>query len=75
MGTGTACIVLMSSVHGAGVQYSLLVNPEGMYYDNLRLGGDHHVQVASGRFFNFSVRCSDVGDVMVAECGGDVFLS
>jgi hypothetical protein len=38
-------------------RYTLLVNPDGMAYDPMRLGGDHQVRVpASGRRFTLSVR-------------------
>ena len=37
-------------------RYTLLVNPNGLFYDTNRLGGDHHVTAASGRRFCFSVR-------------------
>jgi hypothetical protein len=39
-------------------RYTLLVAQEGMSYDPMRLGGDHHVQVhgTDGRRFTFSVR-------------------
>jgi hypothetical protein len=38
------------------VQYTLLVSVLGMCYDSNRAGGVHHVRVASGRYFEFSVR-------------------
>lgn len=42
------------------VQYTLLVNPDGMEYDRNRFGGDHQVRVpSSGRMFTFSVRRRD----------------
>ena len=40
-------------------QYTLLVNPDGMYYDANRLGGDHDVKISTGRHFVFSVRVDD----------------
>ena len=37
-------------------KYTLLVNPDGLLYDRNRLGGDHHVTLANGKKFCFSVR-------------------
>jgi hypothetical protein len=37
-------------------QHILLVDPDGMFYDRNRLGGDLHIRVSSGRMFAFSVR-------------------
>ena len=36
-------------------RYTLLVNPDGLFYDRRRLGGDHHVTTSTGRNC-FSVR-------------------
>lgn len=48
--------LLVRQRDGDSVRYSLLVSPEGMFYDANRCGGDWHVTVASGRHFTFSVR-------------------
>jgi hypothetical protein len=39
----------------SSVQYTLLVNPDGMFYDKNRLCGDHHV-TKNGKKYTFSVR-------------------
>lgn len=44
------------------VQYSLLVNQQGMAYDVNRLGGDCNLSAASGRRFTFSVRRDSVAN-------------
>lgn len=47
---------LAQSKGSDAVRYSLLVDPEGMQYDDKRLGGDFHITAPSGRKFTFSVR-------------------
>ena len=37
-------------------RYTLLVSPDGLFYDTNRLGGDHHIRTKSGRRFILSVR-------------------
>ena len=37
-------------------RYTLLVDPNGLFYDRRRLGGDHHCTTSTGRNFCFSVR-------------------
>jgi hypothetical protein len=58
--------ILSSDIATKRTQYTLLVNPDGMFYDRMRFGGDYNVRTFSGKYFTFSVRQNGNDKILLA---------